>query len=83
MHIMKTEYNGPGELDRRPTLTVAEAAEILGVCERTIYRAVRAGTVPNVRYGRRIVIPTGEFLRANHLAPPPTKQLRRRRRPER
>lgn len=80
---MNADYQHVAHLIRRPTLTVAEAAEILGVCERTIYRAVRAGTVPNVRYGRRIVIPTGEFLRANHLAPPPTKQLRRRRRPER
>ncbi len=37
--------------------SLTEAAELLGVSRSTLHRAVRAGAVPHVRIGRRIVIP--------------------------
>ena len=40
----------------RLTVTVTEAAEILGVSRTSAYELVRAGTLPAVRLGRRIVI---------------------------
>lgn len=43
---------------KRRTLTVAEAAECLGISRNTAYEAVRRGTVPSIRVGRRILIPT-------------------------
>ena len=40
------------------TLTVAQAAKILGIHERTAYRAVRNGSIPSYRVSeRRIVVP--------------------------
>jgi excisionase family DNA binding protein len=41
----------------RRTLTIAEAAIILGVGRSTLYEHVRSGDVPCVRLGRRVVIP--------------------------
>lgn len=40
----------------RLTVTVTEAAEILGVSRTSAYELVRAGALPSVRLGRRILI---------------------------
>lgn len=41
---------------RGPMATVREAAEILGVNIKTIYEAIRKGTIPAIRIGRVIRI---------------------------
>ena len=41
----------------RRTLTVAEAAACLGVSRNTTYEAIRRGTLPAIRVGRRILVP--------------------------
>lgn len=41
--------------ERRP-LTVAQAAEALGVAQRTIRRRIRAGTIQHRRTGRRVAV---------------------------
>ena len=41
----------------RIALTVAEAAERLGVHERTMYRWVKSGEVPSRRVGGRVLVP--------------------------
>jgi excisionase family DNA binding protein len=46
----------------KPTLSVPEAADILGVHPRTIYNAVEADTCPAIHMGRIIRIPTAQFL---------------------
>jgi hypothetical protein len=47
------------ELAERLTVTIPEAAEILGVDPDAAYRAVKRGEfpVPTIRVGRRIVVP--------------------------
>lgn len=40
------------------TMTVTEAAHVLGISRSTAYELVRRGTLPSLRLGRRIVIPT-------------------------
>lgn len=47
----------------RPTLSVAETAELLGISRWLVQQAVHDGSLPSVRVGRRILIPT-ERLRA-------------------
>lgn len=45
---------------RRSTLaalTLRQAAQILGVDQRTMSKAVRDGTIPHIRIGKRVVIP--------------------------
>ena len=38
-------------------MTVEEARSLLGISRGLIYQAVRAGEIPSVRIGRRILIP--------------------------
>ena len=49
--------NFPDPIDR-PTLTVTEAAALLGIGRQTYYEAAARGEVPAIRIGRRIVVPT-------------------------
>ncbi len=41
----------------RKTLTVTEAAACLGLSRGTAYQAVREGSIPSIRIGRRILVP--------------------------
>ena len=41
----------------RPTLSVAETAELLGISRWLVQQAVRDGSLPSLRVGRRILIP--------------------------
>ncbi len=43
--------------DRRLSLTVTEAAEMLGVSRTLAYALVARGELPSLRMGRRIVVP--------------------------
>lgn len=45
----------------RPTLSVAETAELLGVSRWLVQPAVRDGSLPSRRIGRRILIPTARL----------------------
>ena len=45
----------------RLTLTVAEAAEKLGISLPVAYQAVKRGEIPVIRIGRRILVPIAAF----------------------
>lgn len=45
----------------RETVSVPEAAAILGIGRNTVYVAVRRGEIPALRIGKRIVIPRGQL----------------------
>lgn len=49
--------NGP-----RTTLTVAEAATLLGVSRWLVQQQIACGGLPSVRLGRRILIPRARLL---------------------
>jgi len=55
-----------------PTLTVDQAAEVLGISRSSVYRAANTSEIPTIRIGRRILIPTAR-LRA--LLQIPTGQV--------
>lgn len=58
----------------RLTVTVEEAAEMLGVSRNSAYVAVRSGELPSVRIGKRIVVPKSALVRL--LGPlPETKRV--------
>jgi excisionase family DNA binding protein len=54
----------------RPALSVAETADLLGISRWLVQQAVREGSLPSVRVGRRILIPKVqlEALLAGHAA---------------
>jgi excisionase family DNA binding protein len=50
------------------TVTVEQAAKLLGIGRSTAYELVHTGDIPSLRLGRRIVVPAGPLvarLRAN------------------
>ena len=61
-HAMRVPVPGEAE-EKRLTLTVEEAAEILGISRAFAYEAVRRGEVPSIRIGRRILVPRAALNR--------------------
>lgn len=45
-----------------PTISIDEAAGILGISSRAAYRAASKGELPTVRLGRRLLVPTPRLL---------------------
>jgi excisionase family DNA binding protein len=41
----------------RATMTVEEAAQVLGIGRITVYEAVHRGELPAIKFGRRYVVP--------------------------
>jgi excisionase family DNA binding protein len=53
------DSDGPAaDWQRRATVPVDVAAELLGISRASAFRAVHRGQLPSIRLGRRIVIPT-------------------------
>jgi len=42
------------------TVTVDEAARILGISRNSAFRAVRSGELPAIRIGRRLLVPRAQ-----------------------
>lgn len=58
----------------RPTLSVTETADLLGISRWLVQQAVRDGSLPSVRVGRRILIPRVQLdalLAGRSAAPDP------------
>lgn len=47
----------------RATVTVEEAAQILGVGRSTAYESARTGDLPTIAFGRRLVVPVAKLRR--------------------
>ena len=46
----------------RPTLSVEEAAVVLGIARSSAYQAAQRGEIPTIRFGRRVRVPTARLL---------------------
>jgi excisionase family DNA binding protein len=46
-----------------PTLTVEQAAAVLGIGKSSAYAAVNRGEIPAIRLGHRVLIPTAALHR--------------------
>jgi excisionase family DNA binding protein len=51
---------GPSALPR--TISVEEAAKLLGIGRNTAYDCVKRGEIPSLRLGRRLVVPVGKLM---------------------
>ncbi len=61
----------------RLTVTVVEAAKILGIGRALAYQAAATGELPTVRVGKRILVPLARLqlmLESEPLLQPETKQ---------
>jgi excisionase family DNA binding protein len=61
--MVPTAENGHGDHIERQTLTVEEAARVLGISRSSAYGAARRGELPIVRIGRRYVVPRAALER--------------------
>jgi excisionase family DNA binding protein len=60
---MTTGSSNPfDELSGRATITVSEAAKLLGIGRTAAYEAARRGELPTRRLGRRLVVPVPWLL---------------------
>jgi excisionase family DNA binding protein len=50
-------------MDLPPTISIDEAAALLGVSRSAAYRAAQAGQLVTFRVGRRVLVPTAPLLR--------------------
>ena len=49
--------------EKKLTMTVEEAGQLLGISRNTAYLAVRDGTIPTIRLARRLVVPRSALMR--------------------
>ncbi len=63
----------PNEPIHRLTLTVEEAARILGISRAFAYEAVARGEIPCIRIGKRILVPIAGLNRLLESAGTATK----------
>jgi excisionase family DNA binding protein len=49
--------------DLPPTISVEEAAELLGISRSAAYRAAKTGQLRTLRMGRKLRVPTAPLLR--------------------
>ena len=61
--------SGEDHMAERQTVDIEEVAEILGVSRQSAYSAARAGELPVIKIGRRMVV-SRAALDALLLAPP-------------
>lgn len=59
----------------RPTVSVEEAAQFLGISRGSAYAAAREGTLPIVKIGRRLVVPTAALRRLLGIDVPPAEEV--------
>jgi len=52
-----------------PTVTVSEAAGLLRISRHSAYEGVRAGQIPVVKIGHRLLVPTARLLQLLEGAP--------------
>jgi excisionase family DNA binding protein len=66
MQHTTAENSEPG----RRTLTVPEAAKVLGIGRTAAYEAAHTGEIPTIRVGKRILVPVAALNRLLEEASP-------------
>lgn len=62
MRGMSSRAPTVADLRQRPTVTVAQAAAVLGIASSTAYRLASDGRLPSVRVGGSVRIPSAHLL---------------------
>ena len=62
MHLDNDIPQNTSPDDTKVTLTVAEAAQLMGICKPTMYEMVRAGKVRSIKVGKKILISRASLM---------------------
>ncbi len=79
MEMEREDNGGVGPMVERLTVTVEEAAVMLGISRTTAYGCASRNEIPTVRLGRRVVVPTAALmamLASEEQSPGRTKEAR-------
>jgi excisionase family DNA binding protein len=60
--MLKTAESQGDKLGKK-TVTVAEAAELLGISRASAYEGIHTGQIPSIRIGYRILVPLASLNR--------------------
>ena len=71
MNTTTTQVQNSAETSNRLVLSVAEAAELLGISRALAYELAARGELPTLRLGRRIVVPRVALLSLVGISPAP------------
>ena len=66
IEVMSNLIEAPSAPPERATITVPEAATMLGLSESATYEAVTRGEIPAVRIGRRVLIVRDRLIALLH-----------------
>ncbi len=61
MNPAATLTGQPPQPPHPATMTIPEAAKLLGISRSGAYRAVARGEIPTIRIGRRLLVPTAKL----------------------
>ena len=59
---MRSQTIGLDDIEARLTISVEEAAALLGLGRTATYEAARRGEIPSRRLGRRVIVPVPALL---------------------
>ena len=59
---MRSQTIGLDDIEARLTISVEEAAALLGLGRTAAYEAARRGEIPSRRLGRRVIVPVPALL---------------------
>jgi excisionase family DNA binding protein len=70
----RAAQSGTDQALRRLTYSADEVAALLGLSRAKVYDAIRAGELPSLRFGRRVVVPVRALLALVGESPEPDGQ---------
>ena len=62
-HVHSSEAQTLRRLKQQLTLTIPEAALVLGRGEHTVRALVQSGAIPSIPYGKLLIVPTVDLKR--------------------
>lgn len=60
--------------EKKLTITVEEAARLLGISRGLAYEMVRVGRIPSIRFGKRLLVPKAALEKMVNECPPKYSQ---------
>ena len=61
--VQSTQTQDKAAPNETLVLTVGETAKLLRLSKTTVYDQIRQGTIPNIRMGKRILVPRAALMR--------------------
>jgi excisionase family DNA binding protein len=74
---VNSDREGRGKMEDKLTLSVEEAARLLGIGRNLCYDRVKTGEIPVIKIGRRLLVPRRaleRFLEQGQVLSPPHRQ---------